>query len=154
MNRVYNIATPQAFHEVVEDILAWQLARGSVGLVIALSGDLGAGKTAFTQVFGCYLGVQEPITSPTFTIMKQYELEPVQFDALVHIDAYRLESEAEAKPLRLEEVFATPRTVVCVEWSERIPDLLPKDVVTVQLVITEGETRQVTVTYPAGGSGD
>jgi tRNA threonylcarbamoyladenosine biosynthesis protein TsaE len=148
MDMVRSIHTPQELAEVGTEILAWHKARGGRTLVITLHGDLGAGKTTFTQQLGRELGVSEPITSPTFTIMRQYELQQKQYDSLVHIDAYRFETENEAKPLRLEEVFATPRAIVCVEWPERILSLLPKDVVSVVITIADGEERLVKIHFP------
>lgn len=147
MTKTYTVHTPADFQTVVAAVLA---ASAANGLTIALTGDLGAGKTTFTQVFAKYLGVIEPVTSPTFTIMKQYPLEHERFDRLVHIDAYRFESEEEASPLRLEEVFAAPRTVTCVEWPERISSYLPAETIHVQIALAEGETRKVEVVFPDG----
>lgn len=152
MNKVYNIATPPDFLGVIADIVSWKQAHTEGSLVLTLVGDLGAGKTTFTQVFGRYLGVEEVITSPTFTIMKQYALDHELFDTLVHIDAYRLETIDEVKPLRLSEVFGRDKILVCVEWPERIAESLPKNVVAMEITHTEGETRQVTVHYPESGS--
>ncbi len=150
MEHTYQVMQPTDLQVVVADILAYATA-GRKSVVITLQGELGAGKTTFTQELGRALGVTEPITSPTFTIMKRYELEQEDFDHLVHIDAYRFETEEEAVPLRLGEVFAIPRTIVCLEWPEQIKNLLPKDVVVVRISILEGEVRQVLVAYPESG---
>lgn len=154
MNKVYNIATPSDFLRVIADIVLWKQSHMEGSLVLTLAGDLGTGKTTFTQVFGRYLGVEEVITSPTYTIIKQYTLDHELFDTLVHIDAYRLETIDEVKPLQLAEVFDRDKTLVCVEWPERIITSLPKVVVAVEISIKEGETRQVTVWYPEIGSED
>jgi tRNA threonylcarbamoyladenosine biosynthesis protein TsaE len=151
MQKSYQIDKPEEFGIVIADILYYQKMANEDILVVTLQGDLGAGKTTFTQELGKVLGVSEPIVSPTFTIMKSYELEHEQFDTLVHIDAYRFESEEEARPLRLEEVFSTARAIVCVEWPERISSLIPKTAVSVAITITEGEKRQVVVSYPERG---
>ncbi|MCA9354082.1 MAG: tRNA (adenosine(37)-N6)-threonylcarbamoyltransferase complex ATPase subunit type 1 TsaE [Candidatus Kaiserbacteria bacterium] len=142
MGKTYQVSVPSDFNLVANDLLSGM--TGEV-LVIALSGDLGAGKTTFTQELAKNLGVTEPITSPTFTIMKQYELSHDRFDTLVHIDAYRFEDESEAEPLRLKEVFTQPRTIVCVEWPEQIASYIPESAVRVDISITEGEVRVVTV---------
>lgn len=148
MHREYIVNRQEEYKEVFRDILQYFRAEQRESLVIALRGDLGAGKTTFTQEFGRYVGVTEPITSPTFTIMKQYELEHELFDVLIHIDAYRLESEEEAKPIRLKEVFSTPRAIICVEWPERIPSYIPKAAILITLSITDSEKRFVEVIYP------
>jgi tRNA threonylcarbamoyladenosine biosynthesis protein TsaE len=148
MDRDYKLSKPEEFQMVIEDLFYQYRDTRKSNLLIALKGDLGAGKTTFTQELGKMLGVTEPITSPTFTIMKQYELVHELFDRLVHIDAYRFESKEEAKPLRLDEVFTTPRAIICVEWPERIPTLIPKDAISIVITITDGEERSVRIHYP------
>lgn len=113
--------------------------------VIALSGDLGAGKTTLVQLLAKELGITEIVTSPTFTIMKSYQTGEKQvFSQLVHMDAYRIESLAELGPLRLAEILATPKTLVCIEWAEKISPILPPETVYLSLA-TRGETgREIT----------
>jgi len=149
MDRVYLIANPPDFQLIIDDIFAWYKQNKKENLVIALQGDLGAGKTTFTQVLGQYLKVTEPITSPTFTIMKQYELVHDDFDKLVHIDAYRIEDETEVVPLKLNEMFERPSTLVCVEWPERIASVLTNNAVWLKLEIGENETRTVKIKLPS-----
>jgi len=148
MKITYQVNKPEDFKGVIADILRFYGKNKMNTLLLTLQGELGAGKTTFTQQLGSVLGVTQTITSPTFTIMKQYELSHELFDTLVHIDAYRFETEDEAKPLRLEDIFAQPRTLVCVEWPERILSLLPLQAVQVQIEINKDETRQVQVIYP------
>ncbi len=93
----------------------------AVGDVLVLTGDLGAGKTCFTQGLGRALGVDEPITSPTFTLANRYAGRIV----LHHLDAYRLDGEADAADLALDELQETGVTVI--EWGDRIAGLLPSD---------------------------
>ena len=140
------IREPSDFKPLIVDLLTE--SEGD-RVVILLSGDLGAGKTAFTQELGKYLGVKEKINSPTFIIMKSYQLDDKRFGYLVHIDAYRLDDEEEAKPLRLDEVFAVTGQIVCVEWPERISDFLPADAYRLQIEIKPDQSRIVTVKSPA-----
>jgi tRNA threonylcarbamoyladenosine biosynthesis protein TsaE len=147
MESKYKIISPQDFWSIIDDVLVWYKQSKQETLVLALQGDLGAGKTTFTQELGHYLNVKEIINSPTFTIMKQYELIHDDFDLLVHIDAYRIEDESETAPLRLNEIFERPRTIVCVEWPEQIPSAVPKTAVLVKLEIGEGEVRNTQVIY-------
>jgi len=88
---------------------------------IALSGDLGAGKTTLVQAIAHELGVVDTVTSPTFVVMKQYKIARGRFRTLVHIDAYRIEDEAELDVLHARELFAEAENLVVVEWPEKVP---------------------------------
>ena len=101
-------------------------AGGSDGTVLALSGDLGAGKTTFVQTLAKRLDIRETVTSPTFVIMKQYGALG-SFEKLVHIDAYRIESVDEMPVLGFEEILEEKGTIICIEWAERIKELLPNN---------------------------
>ncbi|MCL6457373.1 MAG: tRNA (adenosine(37)-N6)-threonylcarbamoyltransferase complex ATPase subunit type 1 TsaE [Gorillibacterium sp.] len=90
------------------------------GSVLALDGDLGAGKTAFSQALAAGLGVRDLVNSPTFTLIKEYVGERMPF---YHMDVYRLTSE-EAGELGLDDYFYGSG-VTLVEWAERIKELLP-----------------------------
>ncbi|MEZ4200481.1 MAG: tRNA (adenosine(37)-N6)-threonylcarbamoyltransferase complex ATPase subunit type 1 TsaE [Candidatus Paceibacterota bacterium] len=113
--------------------------------VLALHGDLGAGKTTFVQLLARQLGVEETVTSPTFVVMKQYETTH-DFSNLIHIDAYRIETEEEMRVLGFEGLLQSPQTLICIEWAERIKNLLPTH--THHLTFTpDGETRTVTLRH-------
>lgn len=92
--------------------------------VLSLSGDLGAGKTAFTKLCAQHLGIAETVVSPTFVIAKFYEIPADAFPwkHLVHIDAYRLESWNELQTLKFDEVFRDPENLVIIEWPEQVQD--------------------------------
>ena len=98
------------------------LARA--GDLIVLSGEMGAGKTAFAKGFGAALGVTEPITSPTFTLVHRYDLPAAVHgaDVLHHADLYRLERTTEVADLALEEL-ADDRGIVLVEWGDVVEAL-------------------------------
>lgn len=115
--------------------------------VLALSGDLGAGKTTFVQALGQQLGITESITSPTFTIMKGYETTDDTFIHLIHMDAYRIESEEELRPLRFLEILKTPNTLACIEWAELIKEALPAGTPHLTLSVKDETTRTATLSY-------
>lgn len=94
------------------------------GEVFALSGDLGAGKTTFTQFLAKALGVKEHVNSPTFVIMKIYKTAKHPMQHFVHVDAYRLESEAGIEDLGLDEYINHPHAVVIIEWAEKLKKYL------------------------------
>ncbi len=111
--------------------------------VIALSGELGAGKTTLTQALGRLLGVKENMISPTFVIMKSYKLKAKSWKLLVHIDAYRLKGERELEVLGWQEMVGNPDNLILIEWPERVPLLIPKDSYTVNLGHINESTRTI-----------
>ena len=112
--------------------------------VLALHGDLGAGKTTFTQTLARTLGVEETVTSPTFVIMKGYELHDQPFEKLIHIDAYRIEDIDEMRPLGFSTLLEEKSTIMCIEWAEHIAALLPADVINITFK-TKEENRRVII---------
>ncbi len=103
-------------------------------MVICLEGDLGSGKTIFTKGFAASMGIKENITSPTFNIIKEYEGE----SKLYHMDVYRLSDVKE--DLGIEEYFKK-RGVTIIEWSDLIPDLLPKNRLEIKIKVVDENTR-------------
>ncbi len=113
--------------------LATELADElDAGTVIALHGDLGAGKTCFIQGFAAALGIDEPITSPTYTLIGEYEGRL----PLHHIDLYRLSGPTEALGLGLEEYFDA-NGITAIEWAERAEGLLPPDLLHIRIEADE-----------------
>ena len=145
----FNVATPADFTSVISVILAQAKEITNQAAVITLTGDLGAGKTTLTQELAKHLNISEPVVSPTFGIMKVYELEHNQdFDQLVHIDAYRIESIDEVGPLRFEELFKQPRTLVCIEWPDKIAELLPEEFTArLAIEVNSEHCREYTFSY-------
>ena len=97
----------------------------SEATIVGLYGNLGAGKTTFTQSVARELGITQPITSPTFVIEKIYEINHKSFARLVHIDAYRLEGERELQNLNFEELVSNKNNLIFIEWPENVKDILP-----------------------------
>jgi tRNA threonylcarbamoyladenosine biosynthesis protein TsaE len=128
----------------VELLSLLQIKTTNKATVLALSGDLGAGKTTFVQSLARDLGVVETVTSPTFVIMKRYDTTDKYFSSLVHIDAYRIEDIVEMKVLGFELILDEPNTLVCIEWAERIKDLLPEDCTHLKFVVGANESRIIT----------
>lgn len=121
-----------------------ELARP--GDLFLLVGDLGAGKTAFTQGFGAALGVQEPITSPTFTLARVYRgrLE------LNHLDVYRLAQLDEVLDLGLQELLDGD-SVTVIEWGDAIAPALGADYLEVRLGYGAADDDRIVVLRPVGG---
>ncbi len=118
--------------------------RDTQAMVVALSGDLGAGKTTFIQQLAQILGIEETVTSPTFVIMKSYETTDEVFETLVHMDAYRIEDDSELAPLNFSAILEQPKTLVCIEWAERISAFLPPQTIKMDLESLPHGKHQVT----------
>ncbi|PIR44638.1 MAG: tRNA (adenosine(37)-N6)-threonylcarbamoyltransferase complex ATPase subunit type 1 TsaE [Candidatus Vogelbacteria bacterium CG10_big_fil_rev_8_21_14_0_10_51_16] len=118
-------------HAVAKEFLVWlNTTHKETTPVLALYGDLGAGKTAFVQGLAKAIGIKERITSPTFVLMKNYAI-CCGFDSswseLVHIDAYRFETADDLKALNWEKVIMPADKIVALEWPERVATALPMD---------------------------
>ncbi len=109
------------------------------GTVIALTGDLGAGKTTLTKSIAEALGVKETITSPTFTIVKEYRSGRLP---LFHFDVYRIGDIEEMYELGYEEYFFGDGVSV-VEWADLIEELLPEDAVRIHITYGENEEERI-----------
>jgi len=111
------------------------------GAVVALYGELGAGKTAFTKGIAAGLGIGMNVTSPTFTIVNEYPGKTPIF----HFDMYRLESEAELFDIGWDD--SLERGGVCVvEWSEKVPGAFDMDTIKVKLISTGESSRSLEIT--------
>ncbi len=129
-----------------EDLLKRLVPKDSAHVVV-LSGNLGAGKTAFAQAVARALGVTEVVTSPTFIIERVYRLSAEEgrgFHRLIHIDAYRLEGERELEALGWKEIVSNPRNLILIEWGERVSLLIPKDAIRLMFSYVDEDTRSMT----------
>lgn len=114
------------------------------GDVVALSGDLGAGKTRFVQGAAAALGVEERVTSPSFILVREYQGRL----PILHLDVYRMGNLQELVDLGYEE-FLDPKWVVFIEWGDAVGQLLPEEYLHIQ-INDEGETVRRIVISPHG----
>ena len=111
------------------------------GTVIALHGDLGAGKTCFIQGLAVAMGIMDPITSPTYTLIGEYEGRM----KLNHIDLYRLANSVEALGIGLEEYLESDG-ITAIEWAERAEEILPESMLHVSIEKGRDEmSRQIEI---------
>lgn len=108
-------------------------------MIICLDGELGSGKTVFTKGIANALGIKESITSPTFTIIKEYDGEL----PLYHMDLYRLNGSIDG--LGIEEYF-TKGGVVVIEWAEMIKEILPEERLDIKLIVIDENKRLIILT--------
>ncbi len=119
--------------------------------VIALHGNLGAGKTTFTKSIAKLLGITATITSPTFVIQKSFEVSGDfatkygSIKKLIHIDTYRIDLQDELVKLGWHENVADANNLIVIEWPENIPDLLPKETVHVYFEFINETTREIEI---------
>lgn len=132
------------------EALARRLARlAGPGDVIALEGDLGAGKTAFARAFiSAAMGTDTEVPSPTFTLVQTYE---APIGAVWHFDLYRIASAEDAFELGIEEAFVDG--ICLVEWPDRLGARLPAEALRLKLEVTAGEARRATLAAPAHWAG-
>ena len=116
----------------------------SFGQVVTLHGDLGAGKTVFSRGVARGLGVTEPVTSPTFTVVQEYRL--ADHKMFFHLDLYRIDNEQAALAFGIEDFLFANDAITLVEWPERIPKLLPvPPVLPLRLEHADHDLRQITI---------
>lgn len=123
--------------------LAEDLAKKITSGVIALTGELGAGKTTFVQGFTKGLGIKDKIISPTFVLIRQHKFAGNK-KMLYHIDLYRLQDEIDIKQLGIEELFNSGNLIL-IEWAEKIEKDLPKEIVRINIEKINDKKRLITI---------
>jgi len=115
--------------------------------VLALYGDLGAGKTTFMQGLAKGLGITRNIISPTFIIMRTYQIgnrdQGLGIRNLYHVDLYRIEGEQDAQGLGLFELFNQRENIVAIEWPDKIENLLPANRINIYFTYLGDEKREI-----------
>ena len=130
--------------KIAREFLAKIIVKNENGAtVVGLYGDLGSGKTAFTQATAKCLGGKEAVTSPTFVIEKIYKLDRQNFEHLIHIDAYRLGSGNEILHLGWEEIAKNPKNLIFIEWPEKVAEILPNDIKKIHFTFVDENTREI-----------
>lgn len=121
------------------------LPKEAGATLVTLSGDLGAGKTAFTQAVAKALGVTEHVTSPTFVLAKSYAIpEGLAFRELLHIDAYRLTSGTDLEKIGFTDAMKDTGTLVFLEWPQIVADGLPAVDISISLTLKDDGSRTIT----------
>lgn len=120
--------------------------KESGAIIVGLYGELGSGKTTFMKFLAECLGIKETIQSPTFVIMKSFNLQSSIFNKLIHIDAYRIENEAEMLNLGWQEIISDPKNLICIEWPERISGIMPPHIVITFEHYNDENQRKINIT--------
>ena len=126
--------------------------------IIALEGELGSGKTIFTQGIAKGLGIKEKILSPSFVILKRFTLSSVAwqqfcqrqnyltgFKNFYHIDCYRIKKPKEILGLGFKEIISNPKNIVVIEWAERVRKIMPNKTIWIKFKFINKNTRKIIV---------
>ena len=124
----------------IEDAARQFLEQSEGSNIIALYGEMGAGKTTLTKAICKVLGVEESVTSPTFTIVNEYRT--IGGESVYHFDFYRIEKLSEALDIGYEE-FMESGSICLIEWPEKVEEILPKETLRVKIESMEDGSRRV-----------
>jgi len=116
---------------------------GKTAKIVALTGELGSGKTTFVQGFFRGLGIKKRATSPTFVIFRRLVISHSRFANVFHVDAYRLRKPEELQILGFKEILENPKNIVLIEWAEKIKNILPKKVLWLEFKHNRGESERI-----------
>jgi tRNA threonylcarbamoyladenosine biosynthesis protein TsaE len=132
--------------KIALDFLSKLKSSSNQAIVVLLEGDLGSGKTTFTQFLAQELGVKNYITSPTFVLMKKYVTRGASAEwvkNLIHIDAYRLNSGQDLLNLGWSEIVSNPANLIVVEWPEKVADLFTGQEAKINFKFVDEKTREI-----------
>jgi tRNA threonylcarbamoyladenosine biosynthesis protein TsaE len=125
-------------NEVAQQVLATQPHK-----VILFNGEMGVGKTTFIKAFARQLGVKDATSSPTFSLVNEYQTADKQY--VYHFDVYRLKSESEALDMGIDEYLYSGNWC-CIEWAEKIPNLIPMEHSVIEIKTLSDGRRELTLT--------
>jgi tRNA threonylcarbamoyladenosine biosynthesis protein TsaE len=153
--------TQELARKFIGDILSMSQKTGKT-IILALEGDLGSGKTTFTQGLARGFGVKDNLASPTFVLIKEYKirivgkilrqklhearkglLQGASFRSLFHIDCYRLNKPWQMQELGFEEIINNPQNIVVIEWPEKIAEILPEDAIKIKFEFIDENKRKI-----------
>lgn len=129
--------------KLAQNILKFSLKKKAI--VVALKGELGSGKTTFLQGFAKGLGIRDKILSPTFVILKNFQIPNSNFQHFYHIDCYRIKKPEEILDLGFKEIVSDPKNIIAIEWAEKVNKILPKESIVLDFKFKKEREREITV---------
>jgi len=138
-----------------------KIKRKRKAQVLGLEGDLGGGKTTFLQGFAKGLGIKEKILSPTFILMRKFQIPSTQsqtnskfkiskFQTFYHIDCYRILKPKEILDLGFKEIIQNPKNIVAIEWADRVRQILPRDTIVLKFHFANKNKRKIMIRLKDG----
>ena len=151
----WSSASARQTRAIAKNILSYYRGTGPRPLIFALTGNLGSGKTVFAQGIAQALGVRAKVQSPTFVLMKWYDLSRARSRGLeqpfrgrrffVHVDAYRIDRPRDLARLGIRDLFRDPDAIIVIEWAEKIHPLIPKSAVWITFRHSTRTRRIITI---------
>lgn len=123
--------------------IATQLAKTASNHIIALTGELGSGKTVFAQGFATGLGIKDKVISPTFVLIRQHQI-PRSSKTFYHIDLYRLKDTKDLDQVGIEEILSNQNNIVLIEWAEKYSSL-PSNTIKVTIAKLSDNQRLISI---------
>ena len=133
--------TKKLGQRLAQDIIKKGLQNRAV--IIGLIGELGAGKTCFLQGFAKELHIRNKILSPTFAIMKRFQVPSSRFHDFYHIDCYRIDKPKELLDLGLAEMCQNPANIIAIEWADKVKKILPKNALILKFRFLDKNKREI-----------
>jgi tRNA threonylcarbamoyladenosine biosynthesis protein TsaE len=129
------------------EILAKEILKSNFknSVILALKGDLGGGKTTFLQGFAEGLGIKEKILSPTFIILKKFQIPNSKYKYFYHFDCYRIEKSKEVLKLGFKKLISNPKNIVAIEWADKIRKIVPKNSLKIDFKFINKNNRKINV---------
>ena len=131
--------------KLAQNILKFSLKKKAI--VIALKGELGSGKTTFLQGFATELGIKDKILSPTFVILRKFQIPVSIFEYFYHIDCYRIKKPEELLTLGFKEIISDSKNIVAIEWAEKVNKLLPEESIILDFKFEKEREREIAAKY-------
>lgn len=140
--------------QIAADFMATLAPGEKTATIVALSGELGSGKTAFVKCVAESIGIKEEITSPTFVIEKIYSIRGAEdtaslsnknrrFKRMIHIDAYRLDSGRDLTKLNWDHIVADKDNLIFIEWPENVAEIIPANAKRISFKFVDEKTREI-----------
>lgn len=133
------------FGQKIGDILISSYPQGRI---LCLYGDLGSGKTTFIQGISKSLGIEKPVPSPTFIIVRQYDIDIKLYKYFYHIDLYRLDKNADLMVLGLSDFFTDKSSLVAIEWADKLEKMKPSNCLEIYFSILDSNKRRIEIKSP------
>ena len=139
--------------------LDWPGVKRERAVIIGLVGDLGGGKTTFLQGFAKGLGIKQKILSPTFVIMRRFQISSLsrpsaeavsgagKFQDFYHIDCYRIQNPKDILSLGFKEIISDPQNIVAIEWADRVRKIVPKGTIWINFEFVDKNIRKILLKF-------